>query len=215
MPTEHRVQQGESLYTIAKQHGFLNWRTIYDAPENDALRDARPNPQVLQPGDVVIIPDDQDPALKVSLDRRIIVARRKRDLQPLRIVLRQADGEPIANRDYRITFDGGDLRGKTDASGFLREEIPVGILKAKLTIGKESRTLLVGFLDPMQEAPDQGIAGAQGRLKNLGLYGGPIDGKSNPELVEALQLFQAREGLPETGEADEETLEKLLEVHGS
>ncbi len=215
MPSKHLVQQGETLYTIAKLQGFLNWRTIYDAPENGELRELRPNPQVLQPGDVVVIPDNKDPALRVSLDKRTIVAKRKRDVQPLRILLRLSDGEPLANRDYRLAFEGQEVRGKTDAAGLLREEIPVGVLKAQLQVGKETRTLLIGFLDPLQDSPDKGIAGVQGRLKNLGLYDGPIDGKSNAELEEAIRSFQSNEDLPETGEADEETLDKLLEVHGS
>jgi hypothetical protein len=215
MPSQHRVQQGDTLYTIAKQHGFLNWRTIYDAPENDALRSLRPNPQVLESGDVVVIPDNQDPALGVSLDKRTVVAKRKRDLQPLRVILRQPAGGPLVNQEYRLTFAGGDLRGKTDSNGLLREEIPVGTLKAQLQIGKTTHTLMIGFLDPLEETPDQGIEGMQGRLKNLGFYDGPIDGKSNPELVEAIRSFQAQEGLPETGEDDEETQQRLLEIHGS
>ncbi len=215
MPTNHVVQQGESLYTIAQQNGFLNWRTIYDAPENDDLRQRRPNPQVLQPGDVVVIPDDQNPALTIPLDARIVVAKRKRGFQPIRILMRQADGQPIANKDYRLSFNGGEARGKTDAAGLLREEIPVGITTATLQIGTETHNLLIGFLDPLQDTTDGGITGAQGRLKNLGLYSGPIDGKTNPDFEEAIRLFQSNQDLPETGEADEETLEKLLEVHGS
>jgi len=54
-------QTGDSLYTIAKEEGFLNWRSIYDAPENESLRVLRPNPQVLLPGDVVVIPDVELP----------------------------------------------------------------------------------------------------------------------------------------------------------
>jgi hypothetical protein len=215
MPSKHTVQQGESLYTIAKQHGFLNWRTIYDAPENEDLRNQRPNAQVLQPGDIIVIPDNNDAALGVPLNTRTVVAKRKSGLQPLRLHLNNADGKPVANQDYRLTFEGGELRGKTNGNGQVLEEIPVGVVNVRLEVGKTSHTLLVGFLNPLEDSSDGGIAGVQGRLKNLGFYDGPVDGKANPQMDSAIRSFQSDNDLPETGEADEETVARLLEVHGS
>ncbi len=215
MPKQHRVKQGDSLYTIAKEEGFLNWRSIYDAPENESLRVLRPNPQVLLPGDVVVIPDVELPGTPLSLDKRTIMARRKRGVQPLRIVLRREDGAPLAGQEYQLTFDGGNVRGKTDAKGLLREEIPVGVINVQLKAGIHSRTLVVGFLDPLDDTPGQEITGVQERLRNLGYYNGPIDGATNGDLAQGLTQFQSDQRLPETGEADQETQEKLLEVHGS
>ncbi len=215
MPKQHRVKQGDSLYTIAKEEGFLNWRSIYDAPENESLRVLRPNPQVLLPGDVVVIPDVELPGTPLSLDKRTVVAMRKRGVQPLRIVLRREDGAPLAGQEYQMTFDGGNVRGKTDAKGLLREEIPVGVINVQFKAGIHSRTLVVGFLDPLDDTQGQAISGVQERLRNLGYYNGPIDGASNGDLAEALTRFQSDQHLPETGEADEETQEKILEIHGS
>jgi N-acetylmuramoyl-L-alanine amidase len=215
VPKQHRVKQGDSLYTIAKEEGFLNWRSIYDAPENESLRVLRPNPQVLLPGDVVVIPDVELPGTPLSLDKRTIMARRKRGVQPLRIVLRREDGAPLAGQEYQLTFDGGNVRGKTDAKGLLREEIPVGVINVQLKAGIHSRTLVVGFLDPLDDTPGQEITGVQERLRNLGYYNGPIDGATNGDLAQGLTQFQSDQRLPETGEADQETQEKLLEVHGS
>jgi hypothetical protein len=57
MPTTHLVEEGECPSSIAKRFGFRIWRTIYDDPSNATLRRKRPDPNVLAPGDVVMIPD--------------------------------------------------------------------------------------------------------------------------------------------------------------
>lgn len=54
---EHVVRQGECLSAIAKRYGFASYRIIYDHPDNAELRRARPNPNLLFPGDVIVIPD--------------------------------------------------------------------------------------------------------------------------------------------------------------
>jgi len=213
--TEHRVEPGDSLYTIAKRFRILNWRSIYDAAENAALREIRPNPHVLQPGDIVVIPDSIQSGTGIALDRRVVVTRRKRGNQPLRVVIRKNDEEPLANLDYRIAFQGGEAKGQTDKNGLIREEIPVGVIKVDLTAGDRSWTLMVGHLNPLAETSDQGIHGAQGRLKNLKYYFGPVDGASNADFKEALEHFQTDHELPVTGEFDEETRDELLSVHGS
>ena len=57
MPHKHIVKQGECLSLIARRYGFANYRTVYDHADNAELRELRPNPNVLSPGDVVVIPD--------------------------------------------------------------------------------------------------------------------------------------------------------------
>jgi hypothetical protein len=56
MPTPHTVARGESLSRIARKYRAPSWREIYRAPENAAFRRKRPNPDLIHPGDVVIIP---------------------------------------------------------------------------------------------------------------------------------------------------------------
>ncbi|EYF02879.1 LysM peptidoglycan-binding domain-containing protein [Chondromyces apiculatus] len=69
MPTIHVVQPGESLSSIAKQHGFADWRALYDHPANVKLRSARPNPDLIHPGDKVFIPDKKPSALTAATDK--------------------------------------------------------------------------------------------------------------------------------------------------
>jgi hypothetical protein len=56
MAQNHIVVKGDTLSGIAKKHGFKDWRTIYNDPSNAAFRRKRPNPNLIFPGDVVVIP---------------------------------------------------------------------------------------------------------------------------------------------------------------
>ena len=53
------VQPGDFLLKIARQHGFRDYRTVYDDPANAAFRRKRPNPDVIFPGDQLVIPDKE------------------------------------------------------------------------------------------------------------------------------------------------------------
>jgi hypothetical protein len=56
MPKPYTVVRGDSLSRIARTHRVPSWRDIYYAPENAGFRRKRPNPDLIHPGDVVIIP---------------------------------------------------------------------------------------------------------------------------------------------------------------
>ncbi len=71
MPTTHTALEGESLITIAKKYGFLNWKTIFDDAANAELRKKRLTANAILPGDKVIVPDKKPktvsiPTTKVS-----------------------------------------------------------------------------------------------------------------------------------------------------
>ena len=53
----HTVEQGECLSRIAAQYGFRDYQTIYNDPGNAELRQKRPDPNMLFPGDIIFIPD--------------------------------------------------------------------------------------------------------------------------------------------------------------
>ncbi len=54
---KHSVSSGESLALIANKYGLPRWETIYHHPLNKPLRQLRPKPSLIHPGDVLIIPD--------------------------------------------------------------------------------------------------------------------------------------------------------------
>ena len=53
MATEYTVQQGDTLFRIAKAHGFSRSSCVYDHASNAEFRKLRPNPNIIYPGDVI------------------------------------------------------------------------------------------------------------------------------------------------------------------
>src|SRR5689334_1917583 len=103
MPRSHRVADGECLSSIAYQYGFFPG-TIWDAPENAALRRQRANPNVLRAGDVVTIPDPRVASSECATDERHVF-RRKGVPERLRFQFLLA-GEPRASEPYELEVDG-------------------------------------------------------------------------------------------------------------
>lgn len=55
----HVVKAGENLSQIAQHYGIRYWANIYLAGDNDDLRSKRPNPNIIQPGDRIVIPSKE------------------------------------------------------------------------------------------------------------------------------------------------------------
>ena len=62
MSTAYTVQRGDSLSAIAKRNGLRSWKEIYNDPENADFRKRRPNPNLIFPGDIVMIPGGSQPS---------------------------------------------------------------------------------------------------------------------------------------------------------
>ncbi|HKU97778.1 MAG TPA: hypothetical protein VJR58_20985 [Vineibacter sp.] len=56
MGAEYIVKKGDNLTKIAHDHGFDDWRTIYNSPENAGFKAKRPDPNLIFPGDKIMIP---------------------------------------------------------------------------------------------------------------------------------------------------------------
>ena len=61
MSTPYTVKSGDWLQKIAEQHGFAHYTEIYNHPDNAAFRQKRPDPNKIFPGDIIMIPDKEDP----------------------------------------------------------------------------------------------------------------------------------------------------------
>jgi hypothetical protein len=50
------VKAGDTLSGIAQKNGYKSWRDIYFHPDNQAFRTKRPNPNLILPGDTLVLP---------------------------------------------------------------------------------------------------------------------------------------------------------------
>ena len=51
------LRLGGVLERGGRKYGFYNWKMIYEHPDNKDFKDKRTNPNILFPGDRVLIPD--------------------------------------------------------------------------------------------------------------------------------------------------------------
>ena len=63
MGTEYIVKSGDWLSKIAEEHGYDSWQEIYFHDDNAAFRQLRPNPDLIFPGDRLILPDRGAPVI--------------------------------------------------------------------------------------------------------------------------------------------------------
>ncbi|MGK3963819.1 peptidoglycan-binding protein [Sorangium sp. So ce118] len=89
MARDHRVRDGECISSIASDHN-LSWETVWNHPNNAALKQKRKSPNLLKKGDSVHVPDPvlkEHPAATAAM-HKFVLKRPKAQLR-LRVV-----GEP-------------------------------------------------------------------------------------------------------------------------
>jgi LysM repeat protein len=211
VPT-HKVKPGDCLSSIAAAAGF-DYKQIWNHPDNAELKAKRKDPNVLYPGDVVVIPDKAEKTESCG-DSARHQFRRKGVPEKLKLRLLDVAGEPRKNLKYELVLDSETLSGSTDGDGLLEAVIPPDAETAVLRIvgaePEEEYVLSLGELDPADE-----ISGIQARLENLGYECGEIDGIYGPVTATALLAFQHDNKLEESGEVNQATIDKLKELHGS
>lgn len=209
---DHIVNEGECLASIAFESGFFH-EALWNHPKNSALKNLRQSPHILNPGDVVHIPDLREKEVPVQTGKRHVFRRRG---VPEILNLRLLDeGKPRAGLPYVIFIDGASQHGKTDSQGQLRHYLPPNAQECRLVLDPESDSpeemkILLRLLDPVET-----VRGVQARLKNLDLYEGAVDGIPSAGLRGAIFDFQQSCGIELTGEADALTQDRLMQQHGS
>jgi len=218
MAKTHQIRQGESLLELAYEGGFDTWKRIWDEPANAELRERRKDPQVLLPGDAVVLPEKQSvPEASCPVDKvhrfRLVRPRAWVNLRML-----DDDGAPLAGLRYTLRIDGHVHGGRTDDEGLISVEIRPNAHDGHLTLWLEEpdeafeARVQVGDLDPAC-AP----SGARARLRNLGL---PCGGEQHDDLerapvtrhlLETLQM-SSRRGTP-GGALDTALAQTLEDAH--
>jgi hypothetical protein len=200
VPT-YAAKQGDHISSIAKQFGFRDFLTIWNHPNNSALKKLRKNPNVLFPGDSVFVPDPlpKSEGRPTGAVHKFQIPNKK---LKLRIVLRDFDNQPIPNANCSLEVDGTTYALTTTAKGLIECEIQPtsqdGVLKVP-ALDLEF-PIKIGYLNPVAE--DEG---AKERLMNLGYL--------NADLPSAIEEFQCDYQIPVNGELDGTTMAKLESVH--
>ena len=127
---DHVVEPGDSVASIADQHGLLP-DTIWNDAANEALKNARGDGELLLPGDRVAVP-----ALRVKSVSRVTgqrhVFRRVRANCAVTLILEDEEGSPFAGKKYALTIDGDLREGTTDDAGKIECAIPPSAREGEL-----------------------------------------------------------------------------------
>jgi hypothetical protein len=206
---DHVVQKGECITSISAAHGHF-WESVWNDPENAGLRELRKHPNILMEGDSVRIPPIRSRTFTLDTG---LMHRFRRNGIPAALRLRFTDfDQPRSGLPYKLLIDGVQVReGTLDDDGRLEALIDPEARQAVVQLGvpPEEHVFLLGQVPPVTE-----ISGLYARLGNLGYPTGTAAESMTEELAAALRQFQRDRGIPETGEPDEATREKLQEAHG-
>jgi hypothetical protein len=214
MPKVHVVQPGEHLARIAQHHGFADHRSIWDDAANASLKARRGNPNVLAPGDRLVIPERVEKGVTCTTGRLHRFQWTRPSLH-LRFVIKGFDGQPLARAPCIVEVKGERRRLWSDAGGAVELPIDRDVEEAVLTFRdplspfEVELALLVGHLDPVETWP-----GLKARLGNLGYYSGPAGGAEDEALRHAVEEFQCDHGLRVDGVCGTVTRERLVQEHG-
>lgn len=236
----HKVRDGECINSIAFKYGFFP-DTLWSHADNSGLRKKRASPNVLQAGDEVAIPPltaakesgatesrhrfrrKGVPAmLRIKFNKRKEPEEAEEPPSPIKgpseyeepeVEEKPAEYEPLANAPYVISGDV-EGEGKSDGEGMVEIPISPDALQAIIVFHKDTPEQLIyelalGVIDPVDTPKGQAH-----RLSNLN-YACLPDSKEEDVIKAALKQFQTDQGLKATGESDQATRDKLLEVHGS
>ncbi len=209
MPKIITAREGDCFINICKQEGFF-WETIWNHPENQKLREQRKNLNILKKGDRIYVRDLELQEYSAQTERLHTFCLQGSKVNFTLTLLNM--GQPRANENYTLIIDGKYQNGCTDEEGKLSEMIPPDARRGLLILGakEEEITINFGYIDPIDE-----ISGVKRRLQNLGFYEGEIGDELDWETTAAIAEFQRSVELSGEGELNEETRQKLIEVHGS
>jgi len=214
----HTVVQGEHIPGIAAQHGFRDFRAIWNHPRNAALKQERKNPNVLFPGDQVFIPDrEQREELRpVDARHRFVLAAQGLQLRVKVVDLR----DRAVDRSAFFRTGNGNANLIVPTNEVYEIDISPGEKRASLffpanptELARPEILMEVGSLDPETKPPGQ-----QERLNNLGYFAGFSTTPDPDQFRWAVEEFQQdnkiRHKLKVTGSVDDPTADALAKEHG-
>ena len=220
MPTKHTIQEGECVSSIAYEYGLFP-STIWEYQENSELRKLRKDPNVLFPGDVLVIPDKKEKQVEAETGKRHRF-QRKGVSEQLRIRFVDDEGKPKKGIPYILDMKtkGGRpvplIKNKTDSDGYLDETIPPDAFEGEIALGEgeemELIPIMIGYLDPIDT-----ISGIKARLNNLGYLCDEEKNGLDEMTRKAIREFQEDNKLKliadDATEIDKDTQKKIDELY--
>lgn len=202
------VRQGDTMTKLAYVRGF-DAGEVWKDERNDALRERRPDMDVLAPGDIVYLPEpkrDGLPITKGTTNRYVA----KVPKITVHLALQGEDGAPLAGEPYEIRGLGEPVPGAVGDGGAVSFEAPITVREVTLVLTERGLVfpVRVGDLDPLDEA-----SGVRMRLAHLGYLRAPHE--DDAAFDAAVAAFQAAQGLDVTGTVDDATRSALKQAHGS
>ncbi|MFO1063535.1 MAG: LysM domain-containing protein [Pirellulales bacterium] len=217
---KHVVQEGDCLSKIAKHYGFT-WKKLWDYGPNATLKAKREDPNLLYPGDIVVIPE-KSPKMESKGTNQKHTFKKRTELPTFQIRL-LFEGAPLANFDAELTFQSpswsATKTGKTDSDGNLLIEsspkirIPGDTPGATLLIGNKPYQIRYSIC--LSSLPDhKTAAGASIRLYNLGYTSSIINESQIDELQPAIVRYARSKQQKSNGELSESVKSELKKDHG-
>jgi N-acetylmuramoyl-L-alanine amidase len=209
----YTVKQGETMLSIAAAHEIVDWKRIWEHADNQALRDKRTNPQVLLPGDVVVIPDDREKEHTVPSGRSQKFVLTKATCFFSTYLLDEC-GEPYANLRYQLRVGNQTFEGRTSGEGLVAHACEPTARTGELKLWRKDDDaadvatwrLDIGGLNPVGT-----LSGVKARLRNLGYQVGSLDENLDATTRTALRSFRQHVGLDSTKDGvDDELRDELL-----
>lgn len=209
------VRQGEYLAKLAHRFGF-DAAAVWNDAANAALRERRQNPEQLQPGDVLHVPDaPADPGLRVARGATLRASARAPEVE-IALRLTGRDGALRAGVAFHVEgVTPEPITGTIDGAGIARFRVPVTVETCRLVLSTgRAYVVRVGHMDPATET-----SGALKRLAHLGHARSLTPEDLDTDLgrdafAAALRRFQRDAGIAPTGELDDATAAALVERHG-
>lgn len=228
-PVFREAADGEQVIRFAREAGFRTLAPVFDAPENAALKQKRVNPNTINPGDVVVIPE-LDPKVKANAaTNQVHLFTLTAEELLLNLTLENEARKPLANRAFRFVFGQRSLTnptpdldppadGVTDAKGKLSVVIGLFTSEGELTVHQTNDPAspvvsVIRVLISVLRSPDT-VEGQRTRLNNMGYFAGFSD-NDRQQLKWAIEEFQFDHGIKPTGSStDSKTFNKIAHEHG-
>lgn len=207
-PGKYIVRSGDCITSIAEAHGLF-WKTLWDDPANERIRKERKNPNLLAPGDELVVPEKRIHNESGATEKK---HRFRKKGVPAKISFRVMDGgKPRSGQPYLLIIDGRSTKGELDEDGRVEISIPPGAVAGVLRAGDppQEYQLRLGQLDPITT-----VAGVQARLNSVGYNCGPVNGVMGAETIAAVRRFQQDEGLEVTGKIEVPVTDALQKRFG-